>query len=80
MSLGPRHAVCGIDHQVAVGVIDPQVEGPAAVRVLQSCDGTPVVAANQAAEGGVQLGRPDPAGRVKSSGVAVTGTMTGEPD
>jgi hypothetical protein len=61
-SLGPRHLVCGIDHQVAVGIIDPQVEGPAAVRVLQSGDCTTVAAANQAAEGGVQLGRPDPAG------------------
>jgi hypothetical protein len=38
------------------------VEGPAAVRVLQSGDCTTVAAANQAAEGGVQLGRPDPAG------------------
>jgi hypothetical protein len=61
-SLGPRHPVCGIDHQVAVGVIDLQLDQPAAVWIMQSGDGTPVTAPNQVALGPVKLCRPDPAG------------------
>ena len=59
-SLGLTHPVSRVDHQVAEGVVDPQLYGPAVDRIRQPGDGSPVVAMNKTAEARVQLGRSDP--------------------